>query len=63
MARQQDAVDDNRLGGITRGSIPGSRKAFVASPRDPSVRVAVREIALAGDRAPFTVYDLSLIHI
>ena len=40
------AVDDNRLGGITRGSIPGSRKAFVTSPRDPSVRVAVREIAL-----------------
>jgi phosphomethylpyrimidine synthase len=59
MARQQDAVDDNRLGGITRGSIPGSRKAFVTSPRDPSVRVAVREIALAGDRAPFTVYDTS----
>jgi phosphomethylpyrimidine synthase len=48
MARQQDAVDDNRLGGITRGSIPGSRKAFVTSPRDPSVRVAVREIALGG---------------
>ncbi len=59
MARQQNAVDDTRLDGISRGALPGSRKAYVTSPRDPSVRVAVREVALAGDRPPFTVYDTS----
>ena len=46
---------------VTTGPIRGSHKIHVPSPRDPSVRVAMREIALepSADEAPLRVYDTS----
>ncbi len=46
---------------ITTGAIAGSRKIFVESANDPSVRVPMREITLhpTANEAPLTVYDTS----
>jgi phosphomethylpyrimidine synthase len=69
---RQNGVDDARLKGITSGPLPGSRKVYVGGEQHPSVRVPMREIALAPTRAkgpggasqlvsnaPVTVYDTS----
>lgn len=47
--------------GVTTGSIRGSRKIHVESPRMPGVRVAMREIALepGSGEPPVRVYDTS----
>ena len=47
--------------GVTTGPIRGSRKVYVESPRDPSVRVAMREIELepSSGEPPVRVYDTS----
>ncbi len=46
---------------VTTGPIRGSRKIHVASPNDPTVRVAMREIALEPScgEPPIRVYDCS----
>ncbi|MET0269320.1 MAG: phosphomethylpyrimidine synthase ThiC, partial [Sphingomonas sp.] len=46
---------------VTTGPIRGSRKIHVASPNDPTVRVAMREIALEPScgEPPLRVYDCS----
>ncbi|TVV71469.1 phosphomethylpyrimidine synthase ThiC [Sphingomonas solaris] len=46
---------------VTTGPIRGSRKIHVASPNDPSVRVAMREIVLEPScgEPPLRVYDCS----
>ena len=46
---------------VTTGPIRGSRKIHVASPNDPSVRVAMREIDLEPScgEPPLRVYDCS----
>jgi phosphomethylpyrimidine synthase len=68
---KQTRVDEAKLGGITRGALPGSRKVHVAGVLHPSVRVPMREIAQTPTRegspdAPrlvpnpsITVYDTS----
>jgi len=47
--------------GVTTGAIRGSRKIHVAVPRDPAIRVAMREIAVdpACGEPPLRVYDTS----
>jgi phosphomethylpyrimidine synthase len=47
----QDTVDDARLGGITRGPLPASRKVYVEGERHSSVRVPMREITQTATRA------------
>lgn len=45
---------------VTTGPIRGSRKVYVTPPEDPSLRVPLREIALADPQGPaFHVYDPS----
>jgi phosphomethylpyrimidine synthase len=46
---------------VTAGAIRGSRKIYVGSPNDPTVRVAMREIDLepSSGEAPLRVYDCS----
>ncbi|MEK7767531.1 MAG: phosphomethylpyrimidine synthase ThiC, partial [bacterium] len=62
------SLDDRKLDAVTRGPLPGSRKIHLVSPRDPSIRVPAREIALhptharaggAAPNAPVVVYDTS----
>ncbi|ABG40449.1 hydroxymethylpyrimidine synthase [Paraglaciecola sp. T6c] len=43
---------------ITRTPLPASKKVYVASPNDPSVRVPMREISLT-DGTAVTLYDTS----
>ena len=47
--------------GVTTGAIRGSRKIHVAVPSDPSIRVAMREIAVdpSCGEPPLRVYDTS----
>src|SRR5579871_925455 len=56
-------VDDAALRGITRGPLPGSRKAWTPGTLHPSVRVPYREIALSPTsgrpNAAVAVYDPS----
>ncbi len=46
----QDTVDEARLGGITRGPLPASRKIYVEGQL-PGVRVPMREITQTATRA------------
>ncbi|MFI5297874.1 MAG: phosphomethylpyrimidine synthase ThiC [Polyangiales bacterium] len=65
----QRTVDAEKLGGITRAPLPGSRKVYVHGAQHPDVRVPMREIALSpthsrstgeeSPNAPITVYDTS----
>lgn len=59
-----DTAHPNSLGSdfsVTTGGIPGSRKIYVQSQRDPSVRVPMREIPLhpTANEDPVVVYDTS----
>ena len=45
--------------GVTTGPIRGSHKVHVAAKSGSGVRVAMREIRLAGDEPPVRVYDTS----
>jgi phosphomethylpyrimidine synthase len=68
---KQTRVDEAKLGGITRGPLPGSRKVYVSGVLHTDVRVPMREIAQTPTRegtadAPrlvpnpsITVYDPS----
>ena len=68
---KQQRVDDARLQTITRGPLPGSRKAHVEGTLFPEIRVPMREISQTptregyGDNVrlvpnpPITVYDTS----
>ena len=70
-SQKQERVDEARLQTITRGPLPGSRKAYVAGTRHPDVRVPMREISQTPTREghgegarlvpnpPVTVYDTS----
>ena len=44
---------------ITTGALPASKKIFVASERDPNVKVALREVALSGGEPSVRLYDTS----
>jgi len=69
--RTKLSVSGERLEGITRGSLPASRKVYRTGTLHPEVRVPVREIALSPTRlhqgsgwvetpnAPVQVYDTS----
>ena len=68
---KQQRVDEAKLSGITRGPLPGSRKAWVRGQLHPEVRVPMREISLSPTREgmgdtvklvpnpPVVVYDTS----
>ncbi|HXZ67519.1 MAG TPA: phosphomethylpyrimidine synthase ThiC, partial [Alphaproteobacteria bacterium] len=44
---------------ITTGALPASKKIFVASDRDPNLKVALREVALSGGEPSVRLYDTS----
>jgi phosphomethylpyrimidine synthase len=48
-------------GTVTTGPLPSSRKVFVASKLDPSIKVAMREVDLepSANEAPIRIYDTS----
>ena len=71
MQTKQAKVDEARLGAITRGPLPASRKVYLPGKLYPFLRVPMREIAqtptqqhgASGNRSvdnpPVTVYDTS----
>ena len=71
MQTKQAKVDEARLGAITRGPLPASRKVYLPGTLYPFLRVPMREIAqtptqqhgASGNRSvdnpPVTVYDTS----
>src|SRR5712692_3017556 len=68
---KQERVDEAKLGGISRGPLPSSKKIYLAGAIHPSVRVPLREIQLQPTRVgngaaaraipnpPVAVYDSS----
>src|SRR5262245_9109768 len=71
MQTKQAKVDEARLGAITCGPLPASRKIYVPGTQHPFLRVPMREIAQTPtqqhgtsgtrriDNPPVTVYDTS----
>ena len=47
---KQERVDEAKLGGISRGPLPSSKKIYLAGAIHPSVRVPLREIQLQPTR-------------
>ena len=56
---KQSTVDDGKLHHITRGPLPGSRKAFAHGKLHPQIRVPFREIAQTQGNPTIAVYDPS----